>query len=64
MLITADRDGTNTEDKEGNKKMAKFIKEVGIYRIYELDKKECKEHFREYPTLVVGLARIMKTLEI
>lgn len=32
--------------------MAKFIKTQGNFRIYELDKEECKIHGREYPTLV------------
>ena len=30
----------------------KFVKSVGDYRIYELDERECKEHFRVYPTFV------------
>lgn len=36
--------------------MAKFIKTTGDYRIYELDARECKQHWREYPTLVCWLA--------
>ena len=32
--------------------MAKFIKTEGNFRIYELDEKECRQHSREYPTLV------------
>ncbi len=35
--------------------MAKFIKTVGDYRVYELDERECKQHFREFPTLVCWL---------
>lgn len=30
----------------------KFVKTVGDYRIYELDERECKQHYRPYPTLV------------
>ena len=36
--------------------MAKFIDKVGIYRIYELNEKECRQHFREYPTFVCWLS--------
>lgn len=36
--------------------MAKFIKTVGDYRVYELEERECKQHCREYPTLVCWLA--------
>lgn len=32
--------------------MAKFIKTEGDFSIYELDARECKQHFREYPTFV------------
>ena len=33
--------------------MAKFVKTENNYRIYELEQKECAQHFREYPTFVV-----------
>lgn len=36
--------------------MAKFIKTEGVYRIYELDARECQQSGREYPTLVCWLA--------
>lgn len=36
--------------------MAKFIAKEGIYSIYELDAKECRQHFREYPTLACWLS--------
>lgn len=35
--------------------MAKFIKTIGDYRVYELDERECKQHSREFPTLVCWL---------
>lgn len=28
----------------------KLAKIVGSYRIYELEERECKQHYREYPT--------------
>lgn len=28
----------------------KFVTTVGDYRIYELDQRECKQHYRAYPT--------------
>lgn len=36
--------------------MAKFIQRQGDYSIYELDARECKQHWREYPTLVCWLS--------
>lgn len=30
----------------------KFVKRVADFRIYELDQRECKEHFRAYPCFV------------
>lgn len=30
----------------------KFVKRVGDFRVYELDERECKQHFRSYPTFV------------
>lgn len=44
--------------------MAKFIKKVGIYSIYELEEKECKEHFREYPTLICWYSNHHEEIEI
>lgn len=32
--------------------MAKFVARIGLYSIYELSEKECKENSRVYPTLV------------
>ena len=32
--------------------MAKFIKTQGNFEIYKLDYKDCKLHFRVYPTFV------------
>ena len=29
-----------------------FVKKVGIYSIYELDRKECREHWGVFPTFV------------
>ena len=36
--------------------MAKFINKVGVYSIYELDAKECKQHWREFPTFVCWIS--------
>ena len=33
----------------------KFVKTVGLYRVYALDEGECRQHYREYPTLVCWL---------
>ena len=33
----------------------KFVKTVGLYRVYELEERECREHGRVYPTLVCWL---------
>lgn len=44
------------EDRKGIREMARFIKKVGLYSIYSLDVKECKQHFREFPTLVCWLS--------
>ena len=35
--------------------MARFVKTEGLYRIYELDQRECRMHSREYPTFVCWL---------
>lgn len=42
--------------------MAKFIKREGIYSIYELDARECKQHGREYPTLVCWYSNHHETI--
>lgn len=34
----------------------KFVGKVGIYSIYELEAKECKQHYRVYPTIVCWLS--------
>lgn len=36
--------------------MARFVEKIGIYRVYELDQRECKQHGREYPTLCAWIA--------
>lgn len=36
--------------------MARFVKEVGDYSVYELDEKECRQNFREYPTYACWLS--------
>lgn len=30
----------------------KYVKTIGLYGVYNLDEKECKEHLREFPCFV------------
>ena len=32
--------------------MARLVKRVNNYGVYELDKRECEENYRDYPTFV------------
>lgn len=34
----------------------KFVEKIGLYSVYELDKKECKQHHRVYPTFACWLS--------
>lgn len=34
----------------------KLVEKIGLYSVYELSEKECKENFREHPTLACWLS--------